>query len=110
MTKTVDERVEDLMQQLPYANKTAGGVVGFRRVLRLALLEIARDQRHGCAEAVMGVAGDNNNPWMIDKDAAHAAVMNTRIKAPDDLDDPFPLEHKPLRSLTEASADDEDDS
>lgn len=74
----INERLQRLMRQLPYANKTAGGVKGFEELLRLALLETARDQRHACAEAVLAVEGDNNNPWMIDRDAAHSAAMNAR--------------------------------
>lgn len=75
---TVDEQLEDLMAHLPYATKS-GGVVQFRERLRLALLENAKDQRHACTEAVMAVTGDNNNPWLIDKDAAHLAIMNSEI-------------------------------
>jgi hypothetical protein len=79
MATAIDERVTVLMGQLPYANKTKGGVGGFEGLVRLALLETARDQRHLCAEAVLLVAGDSNNPWMIDRDAAQQAVLNADI-------------------------------
>lgn len=75
---TVDERVLDLMAHLPYTTKS-GGVVQFRERLRLALLETTKDQRHACTEAIMAVTGDSDNPWLIDKDAAHLAVMNSEI-------------------------------
>ena len=68
---TIDERVAALMSQLPYANKTEGGVVGFRAALQNALLQVARDQRHTCAEALLAI---DRNAWSLD--AAHNAVMN----------------------------------
>jgi len=73
---TIDERVDLFTRTLHAGTKHAVLIVNYR----LTLLEVARDQRHACAEATMAVEGDSNNPWMIDKDAAHAAVMNTEIK------------------------------
>lgn len=76
---TLDERIDHLMGCLPYTKKTSGGVKGFEQVLRQMFQQAVRDQRYACAEAVMTVAGDSNNPWMIDKDAAHSAVMNASL-------------------------------
>lgn len=45
------------------------------RALVLMLKEVARDQRHACAEAVARV---DNNAWS--KDAAHQAVMNANLE------------------------------
>lgn len=79
--KTVEQQVGDLMATLPYLHVSEGGVKGFEKRLRLAMLEVSRDQRHACAEAIMaGTTPDKNNPWMIDKDDAHGAVMNAEIK------------------------------
>lgn len=75
---TIDERVTDLMKVIL---TTAGVPQGeFKEKLRLSLLEVARDQRHVCAEGVNGVEGDSNNPWMIDREIAHSAVMNANLK------------------------------
>jgi hypothetical protein len=77
---TLEERLNDLMANLPYQSKTAGGLKGFRERLRLALLEVARDQRHACAEAVMATQhagpGVGVTVW---KDEAHAAAMNAGL-------------------------------
>jgi hypothetical protein len=73
--KTIEQRIGELMGQLPYANKTAGGVAGFRQVLRVALLEVARDQRHACAESVQAMIGVN-----VRKVDAHQIVMNAELR------------------------------
>lgn len=48
---------------------------------------------------------------LIDRaiDATNAEIATHGGQLPDYPDNPFPLEHKPLRSLMEASAGDEDD-
>jgi hypothetical protein len=74
MATAIDERVTVLMRQLPYANKTEGGVRGFEGLVRLVLLETARDQRHACAEALLAI---DRNAWSLD--AAHSAVMNATV-------------------------------
>lgn len=73
----VEQGVASLMTQLPYATKTTGGVKGFRAALALTIKEAMRDQRHGCAEALMatdvGVLTDCKN-------RLHRAVMNAEPK------------------------------
>lgn len=71
---TTEERIDDLIANLPYLNKTSGGVKGFREKLRLALLEVARDQRHACAEAVADLDVCPAEEEIGRK--AHQAVMN----------------------------------
>lgn len=81
---TIDERVEDLIAKLPCAVMTsATAPSNFRKRLQLALLEVARDQRAACAEAVLAVSnvGSTGNIYTaIEAGAAHAAVMNANLK------------------------------
>ena len=73
---TIDERVECFMARL----KAGAKHDDLANDYRLSLLEVARDQRHACAEAVMAITQcDVNNPWMVDKDIAHHAVMNAPL-------------------------------
>jgi len=44
-SKTVDQRVDALMNTLPYLHKSPGGVAGFRERLRTALQEVAAEAR-----------------------------------------------------------------
>lgn len=46
-TKTINQRVEQLMKTLPYLHKSPGGVTGFRERLKIALQETADDARAG---------------------------------------------------------------
>ena len=68
---TIDERTASLMQAL---DGGAGPAV-FQRLLRTALQEVARDQRHACAEALTsaGLTASSYN-------AAHAAVLAAEMK------------------------------
>lgn len=86
---TLEKRLDDLMANLPYLHKTSGGVKGFRNRLRLALLDVARDQRHACAEAVAAMPRTpHNEPGdCVWKDEAHQEVMNANL-----LDSPSLLE------------------
>lgn len=73
---TIDDRINELMGCLPYANKTEGGVKGFEQILRLAFVHVARDQRHACVEALKEA---NPHPmWSVE--AQSQAVMNATIK------------------------------
>jgi len=63
----VDAHVDRLMKSLSQTNDADKT----RELLRWALLEVARDQRHACAEAVVRI---DRNAWSLD--AAHSAVMN----------------------------------
>lgn len=74
----IEERLNDLMSRLPYLHKTIGGVKGFRERLRLALNEVARDQRHACADAIMDVERCHGEHCDC-KDRSHQAVMNATL-------------------------------
>lgn len=74
---TIDEQVDYLTRCLAHMRGKAGKsyereVETFQVELRLKLKEVARDQRHACAEAVL----------QVDRFAqkAHQAVMNAEIK------------------------------
>jgi hypothetical protein len=77
---TIDERLKVLMNTLdpdmPYRD--------FKAAIRSALLEVARDQRHACAEAVNGCEQWLNaleySGTAINLNEAHQAVMNAEIK------------------------------
>lgn len=71
--KTIEERVAAIVDDEP------GPAVLCARI-RAALLEIAKDQRHACAEAVRIATGCENNPFLVDKDSAIDAVLNAEIK------------------------------
>lgn len=78
---TIDERVDNICK---WTN------LGLRDAVRMALLEAMRDQRHNCAEAVIGLESANHAILIcregeahrleptncIDKHVAHQAVMN----------------------------------
>lgn len=72
---TTNERVDELMANLPYVRKTAGVDV-FRERLRQSILEAMRDQRHACAEAVLATGTTHH---LIDKCDAHQRVMNATV-------------------------------
>ncbi len=73
---TIDERFERLMTMLPLLSNADGDVNGHRNVIRNALLDVARDQRHTCAEAVAAMDGD----YLIGKAEAIQATMNANIQ------------------------------
>lgn len=71
--KTIDERVEDILGELLHPTDEPA------KVIRQALLEVARDQRHNCAEAVAGLKAEYGSPASPRVELlsqAHAAVMN----------------------------------
>lgn len=70
---TIDERIEAMADAAHCWDKQ------FRAYVRLVLLEVARDQRHACAEAVLDEVHADGN-FKIDRDRARQAVMNTEIK------------------------------
>ena len=74
--KTVEQRVEDLMATLPYLHKSEGGVAGFKKRLRLSILEAQRDQRHACAEAAMATFSEVP---CADSGRVNQAVMNADV-------------------------------
>lgn len=82
MATTIEERVEALMATLPYLHVSQGGVKGFRERLRLTLLEVARDQRHACIEAMLEsfqsvpAKGGNRN---VNGGSVYNAIMNAEI-------------------------------
>ena len=77
---TIDERLERLIDRVPVLSLPDSDVEGHRSFLKNALLAVARDQRAACAENVMTVTGDFNNPRLIDKESAQQAVLNATIK------------------------------
>lgn len=73
---TIDERIENLATASHCFDSQ------FRAYARLVLLEVARDQRHACAEAVNALVNDpkNNGHNRASLLRAHQAVMNATIK------------------------------
>lgn len=68
---TIDGRLEYALERMP-ALKT-GDVNGNRNFLRNTLLEVARDQRHACAAAVINLRAD------CSRGDAHHAVINAKL-------------------------------
>ena len=85
MVLTIDEQMAVLMDRIPVLR--TGDVNGNHNFLRNKLLEVARNQRHACAEAVTATFTDDYGD--VDsrraravrqfKDRVHQAVMNTEI-------------------------------
>lgn len=79
---TIDERVERLGKEIAHLRGKAGKSYerefdAYQNNLRLTLLEVARDQRHACAESVNNlIATDHEEP---SRDRAYHAVMNTEL-------------------------------
>lgn len=72
----IDDRVKKLMDTLPYLHKSEGGVEGFQKRLRLAMLEVAYDQRYACAKALCSIRhGGVRRDGIL-----HYAVMNAEVK------------------------------
>lgn len=71
---TIDERVAALSGSRMSTTNEA-----FERRLRLAFLEVARDQRHACADSLTTLQAKPDVGY-IDWNEAHQAVMNAEIK------------------------------
>jgi hypothetical protein len=67
---TIDEHINTLVE---HKNDESGL---FRLYARTALLEVARDQRHACVEALHTVGHDG----FLNYHETHQAVMNAEIK------------------------------
>lgn len=79
---TIEQRVTCLVPRVMRIVSATGGV-GMFELLREALLEVARDQRHTCAEAIKAIEVDNEDGIVAVgrmRYAAHQAVMNATIK------------------------------
>jgi len=70
---TIDERVDRVVSSLSLSTLKTLDVEVFRELLRKDFLEVARDQRHACAEALTEI---DRNAWSLD--AAMGAVMNAQ--------------------------------
>lgn len=69
---TIDERIEILLAEMKPPPSIA-----WRARLRTTLLEVARDQRHACADAVFALLQSDSS---FRPDTVHQAVMNATIE------------------------------
>ena len=70
------QMILDIMDLMVLHRNDAGLVEKHKKNINLILKEIAKDQRHACAEAVLRY---NNAAGGIVVDFIHSAVMNTHI-------------------------------
>lgn len=76
---TIDERVDEVVKfrHAGFVNDTE-----FKAVVRGAMREVAHDQRHAYADALLTVSNIGSRSEIdtaIDAGAAHVAVMNTPL-------------------------------
>lgn len=74
---TIDERTENLKRRL-FDNFDNQSTV--RQIIRTALQEVARDQRHACADAVTEVDCKPCPAGVVHRSVARTAVMNAELK------------------------------
>ena len=70
----ISERVNQIVQSLSLSTLATLDVEDFRRLLDQHFVQVARDQRHTCVEALTEM---DRNAWSLD--AAMSAVMNAPV-------------------------------